>query len=175
VRARGHTRFLDGIDGPSHRRRTRHAEGLDEPRRQGRGDAAPGFVLMASTERARSPRWRTRTRGFYAVQFHPEVTHTRQGTKILHRFVHEICGCGHDWTMPDYAGEAIAKIRAQVGKGGGDPRPVGRRRFVGRRGADPQGRSATSSPACSSTTACCASTRRGKSWDTFAQHMQRQR
>jgi GMP synthase (glutamine-hydrolysing) len=55
-------------------------------------------------------------RGFYAVQFHPEVTHTRQGTKILQRFVHEICGCRHDWTMPDYAGEAIARIRAQVGR-----------------------------------------------------------
>jgi GMP synthase (glutamine-hydrolysing) len=50
------------------------------------------------------------------VQFHPEVTHTRQGTKILHRFVHEICGCGSDWTMPDYVGEAVAKIREQVGK-----------------------------------------------------------
>jgi GMP synthase (glutamine-hydrolysing) len=50
------------------------------------------------------------------VQFHPEVTHTRQGTKILQRFVHEICGCGSDWTMPDYVGEAVAKIREQVGR-----------------------------------------------------------
>jgi len=55
-------------------------------------------------------------RGFYAVQFHPEVTHTRQGTKILHRFVHDICGCGSDWNMPDYATEAVAHIREQVGK-----------------------------------------------------------
>ena len=54
-------------------------------------------------------------RRFYAVQFHPEVTHTPQGQAILSRFAHEICGCGEDWNMPDYMSEAIAKIRAQVG------------------------------------------------------------
>jgi len=54
-------------------------------------------------------------RRFYGVQFHPEVTHTKQGTAILQRFVHDICGCGTDWNMPDYVSEAVAKIRAQVG------------------------------------------------------------
>jgi GMP synthase (glutamine-hydrolysing) len=54
-------------------------------------------------------------RRFYAVQFHPEVTHTLQGTAILTRFVREICGCRGDWNMPDYVTEAVDRIRAQVG------------------------------------------------------------
>jgi GMP synthase (glutamine-hydrolysing) len=49
------------------------------------------------------------------VQFHPEVTHTVQGTAILGRFVHDICGCKSDWNMPDYVTEAIETIRQQVG------------------------------------------------------------
>jgi GMP synthase (glutamine-hydrolysing) len=55
-------------------------------------------------------------RRFYAVQFHPEVTHTPQGKAIISRFVHDICGCGQDWNMPDYISEAVEKIRAQVGQ-----------------------------------------------------------
>jgi GMP synthase (glutamine-hydrolysing) len=55
-------------------------------------------------------------RRFYGVQFHPEVTHTRQGTKLLHRFVREICGCRGDWNMPDYVSEAVRRIKDQVGK-----------------------------------------------------------
>jgi len=54
-------------------------------------------------------------RHFYALQFHPEVTHTHQGTAMLSRFVHEICGCDRSWTMPHYIDEAVANIRAQVG------------------------------------------------------------
>jgi GMP synthase (glutamine-hydrolysing) len=54
-------------------------------------------------------------RKFYAVQFHPEVTHTLQGRAILESFVHDICGCGTDWVMGDYIAEAVASIRAQVG------------------------------------------------------------
>ena len=55
------------------------------------------------------------SRRFYAVQFHPEVTHTTQGKAMLARFAHDICGCGHDWNMHDYAEEAVAAVRAQVG------------------------------------------------------------
>jgi GMP synthase (glutamine-hydrolysing) len=55
-------------------------------------------------------------RRFYAVQFHPEVTHTRQGAKLLTRFVRDICACGGDWSMPDYVSEAVRKIKEQVGK-----------------------------------------------------------
>jgi GMP synthase (glutamine-hydrolysing) len=55
-------------------------------------------------------------RRFYGVQFHPEVTHTRQGTKLLHRFVHDICGCRGDWNMPDYVSEAVQRIKSQAGR-----------------------------------------------------------
>lgn len=55
------------------------------------------------------------TRGFYAVQFHPEVTHTKQGKEILARFVRDICGCKGDWSMPSFVDEAVERIRAQVG------------------------------------------------------------
>ena len=50
------------------------------------------------------------------MQFHPEVTHTRQGAKILGRFVREICDCRGDWSMPDYVSEAVQKIKSQVGR-----------------------------------------------------------
>ena len=75
----------------------------------------PGFKLLASTLSCPIAGMADEARRFYAVQFHPEVTHTRQGQAILSRFAHEICGCGEDWNMPDYMSEAIAKIRAQVG------------------------------------------------------------
>ena len=75
----------------------------------------PGFKLLASTQSCPIAGMADEARRFYAVQFHPEVTHTPQGQAILSRFVHEICGCGEDWNMPDYVSEAIAKIRAQVG------------------------------------------------------------
>jgi GMP synthase (glutamine-hydrolysing) len=55
------------------------------------------------------------TRHFYAVQFHPEVTHTILGTAIIERFVHQICACGNDWVMGDYITEAVESIRKQVG------------------------------------------------------------
>jgi GMP synthase (glutamine-hydrolysing) len=75
----------------------------------------PGFKLMASTESCPIAGMADEARKFYAVQFHPEVTHTKQGTRILQRFVHDICGCGDDWNMPDYVSEAIASIRKQIG------------------------------------------------------------
>ena len=52
---------------------------------------------------------------FYGIQFHPEVTHTKQGRALLNRFVLDICGANPSWTMPKYIDEAVAKIRAQVG------------------------------------------------------------
>ena len=55
-------------------------------------------------------------RKFYGMQFHPEVTHTLQGKAIIERFVHEICGAGHDWNMPDFMEEAIGRIRSEVGQ-----------------------------------------------------------
>jgi len=75
----------------------------------------PGFKVIASNATTPIAGMADEVRHFYALQFHPEVTHTHQGKAMLARFVHDICGCGHDWNMPDYIGEAIAKIRAQVG------------------------------------------------------------
>jgi GMP synthase (glutamine-hydrolysing) len=76
----------------------------------------PGFRLMASTEACPIAGMADEARRFYGVQFHPEVTHTRQGAKLLHRFVHEICGCRGDWNMPDYVLESVKSIREQVGR-----------------------------------------------------------
>ena len=56
-------------------------------------------------------------RGYYAFQFHPEVTHTTQGTRIYARFVHDICGCGNAWTPGNIIEDAIAAVRRQVGDG----------------------------------------------------------
>jgi GMP synthase (glutamine-hydrolysing) len=56
-------------------------------------------------------------RGYYAVQFHPEVAHTTQGTRLLSNFVHHICGCGADWTPANFIEEQVAAIREQVGNG----------------------------------------------------------
>ena len=75
----------------------------------------PGFATMASTPSCPIAGMADESRKFYAVQFHPEVTHTVQGRAILESFVHGICGCGTDWVMGDYIGEAVAAIRAQVG------------------------------------------------------------
>ena len=74
-----------------------------------------GFKTMASTPSCPIAGMADESRKFYAVQFHPEVTHTVQGRAILESFVHGICGCGTDWVMGDYIAEAVASIRAQVG------------------------------------------------------------
>jgi len=115
VRARGHTRLLDGIEDY----RTPEDYGMLKVW-MSHGDKVtelpPGFKLMASTEACPIAAMADEERGFYGVQFHPEVTHTRQGTKILQRFVREICGCKGDWTMPNYVSESISQIRSSVGK-----------------------------------------------------------
>ena len=115
VRARGHTKLLEGIEDF----RTPEGHGMLKVW-MSHGDkvvALPsGFKLMASTEACPIAGMADESRRFYAVQFHPEVTHTRQGTKILHRFVREICGCRGDWNMPDYVAEAVREIKDQVGR-----------------------------------------------------------
>jgi GMP synthase (glutamine-hydrolysing) len=115
VRARGHTKLLDGIEDY----RTPEGHGMLKVW-MSHGDKVaelpPGFRLMASTEACPIAGMADEARRFYGVQFHPEVTHTRQGTKLLHRFVRDICGCRGDWQMPEYVSEAVAKIRSLVGK-----------------------------------------------------------
>ena len=90
----------------------------------------PGFKLMASTPSCPIAGMADEARGFYGVQFHPEVTHTLQGAAILDRFVHDICGCEPDWNMRDYVAEAVARDPRAGRQRGSDPRPVRRRRFV---------------------------------------------
>jgi GMP synthase (glutamine-hydrolysing) len=114
VRARGHGRLLDGIQD----RTGRDGQGLLDVW-MSHGDKVialpPGFALMAGNEATPIAAMMDESRRFYGVQFHPEVTHTRQGKSILARFVRDICGCPGDWAMPGYVDEAIAKIRGQVG------------------------------------------------------------
>ena len=76
----------------------------------------PGFKVIASNAATPIAGMADEARKFYALQFHPEVTHTKQGKAILSRFVHGICELKSDWNMPDYIPNAVERIRAQVGK-----------------------------------------------------------
>jgi GMP synthase (glutamine-hydrolysing) len=78
-------------------------------------DLPPGFKVICDNASTPVAGMADDERRFYGLQFHPEVTHTLQGKAIIGRFVHELCGCGQDWNMPDYIGEAVAKIKATVG------------------------------------------------------------
>ena len=76
----------------------------------------PGFRMIAETGPAPLAGIADESRGFYGVQFHPEVTHTTQGSAILQRFVHEICGCQSLWTPGNIIESMVQSVRAQVGK-----------------------------------------------------------
>ena len=115
IRARGHSKLLQGIQDSV------NAEGhglLDVWMSHGDKVTAlpPGFKVIAGNESTPIAGMADEARGFYGVQFHPEVTHTLQGKAIIARFVLDICGCSGDWNMPDYIGEAVARIREQVGR-----------------------------------------------------------
>ena len=115
IRARGHSKLLEGIQD------TVNAEGhglLDVWMSHGDKvtELPAGFKIIAGNESTPIAGMADEARRFYGVQFHPEVTHTIQGKAIIARFVLDICGCKGDWNMPDYVGEAVERIRAQVGK-----------------------------------------------------------
>ncbi len=74
-----------------------------------------GFKLMASTDSAPVAGIANEEKKFYGVQFHPEVTHTQQGQRIVERFIVDICGCSADWTSSNIAEDAIVHIREKVG------------------------------------------------------------
>ena len=115
VRARGHSRLLRDIEDHT----TPEGYGLLDVW-MSHGDRVtqlpPGFKMIASSDGAPLAGMADESRGFYGLQFHPEVTHTRQGARILNRFVHDICGCASDWTPGNIIGNSIAQIRAQVGE-----------------------------------------------------------
>ena len=114
VRARGHSALLADIAD----RNNAEGHGLLDVW-MSHGDKVtvlpPGFKVIASNAACPIAAMADEARRLYAVQFHPEVTHTRQGKAILGRFVHAICGCGEDWNMTDYVDEAVAAVRRAVG------------------------------------------------------------
>jgi GMP synthase (glutamine-hydrolysing) len=77
----------------------------------------PGFAASANTSTIPFAAMSDERRRFYGVQFHPEVTHTAQGTRLLERFVREICGCDALWSTGNIVTDAIERLRARVGKG----------------------------------------------------------
>ena len=114
MRARGHSALFKDIQ--------------DKTNEQGHGilevwmshgdkvtELPPGFHVIGSNDTTPIAAMADESRHFYAVQFHPEVTHTKQGVAILRRFVLDICGANPDWIMGNYIEEAVAKIRQQVG------------------------------------------------------------
>jgi GMP synthase (glutamine-hydrolysing) len=115
VRARGHSMLFRDIQDRS------NADGhglLDVWMSHGdKVDRLPeGFKVIASNESCPIAGMADEKRKFYGVQFHPEVTHTTQGRAIIERFVLGICGLAGDWNMPGYIDEAVARIRADVGR-----------------------------------------------------------
>ena len=115
VREHGHTKLLKNIsdftdkDGKSYLKVwMSHVDKVTE--------MPPGFKLMCSTPTCPIAGMADEERGFYAVQFHPEVTHTDKGREILETFVLKICKANPDWVMGNFAQEAVERIRHQVGK-----------------------------------------------------------
>jgi len=114
VRARGHSRLLKDIEDHT----TPEGYGLLDVW-MSHGDRViempPGFRVIAETDNAPLAGMADDERGYYGVQFHPEVTHTRQGARILSRFVHDICGCEALWTPDNIIEDTVASVREQVG------------------------------------------------------------
>jgi len=115
IRARNHSELLDEI--------------YDEINSDGHGlldvwmshgievsKLPPGFELIASTDNCPIAGFANKDKHYYGLQFHPEVTHTKQGVKILERFITDICSCEKEWTTENIINDLIQKIKLQVGK-----------------------------------------------------------
>ena len=76
-----------------------------------------GFALTARSAACPNVAIADETRGFYGVQFHPEVNHTAHGTDMIRNFLYEVCRASGDWTMEDYCKTAIRQVREKVGEG----------------------------------------------------------
>jgi len=114
VRARGHTELLKNIEDHT----TPEGFGMLDVW-MSHGDKVTempvGFKLMASTDSAPFAGMADEDRQFYGVQFHPEVTHTKQGGRIIERFILDICGCDSLWTPGNIIEDSVENIRKQVG------------------------------------------------------------
>ncbi|MCU0735108.1 MAG: glutamine-hydrolyzing GMP synthase [Methylotetracoccus sp.] len=115
IRARGHSRLLREIEDHT----TSEGFGLLDVW-MSHGDRVvqmpDGFKLIASTDTAPIAGMADEARGFYGLQFHPEVTHTRQGKRLLERFVREICGCEALWVPRNIIADSISSIREKAGE-----------------------------------------------------------
>jgi GMP synthase (glutamine-hydrolysing) len=116
VRPTADSRLLDGLED------NRDAQGrrvLDVWMSHGDHVVAvpPGFKVIGSSDNAPLAAMADESRRFYGLQFHPEVTHTLQGTEILRRFVREIADCSANWATRNIIEDSVARIRAQVGTG----------------------------------------------------------
>ena len=80
-------------------------------------EMAPGFRAVATTKNCPVAAAECAEKGLYAIQFHPEVLHTAEGSKMLYNFVHNICGCKGDWRMDSFVEESVKAIREKVGDG----------------------------------------------------------
>ena len=78
---------------------------------------APGFVTTSHTADCPTASAENKEKNLYAIQFHPEVLHTEEGTKMLSNFVMKVCKCSGDWRMDSFVEESIKKIREKVGNG----------------------------------------------------------
>ena len=115
IRARNHSKLLSGIN--------------DEINSDGHGlldvwmshgievtKLPSGFELIASTDNCPIAGFANQKKHYYGLQFHPEVTHTKQGIKILERFIIDICHCDKKWTTENIINDLIEKVKVQVGK-----------------------------------------------------------
>jgi len=115
IRARNHSKLLSGIN--------------DEINSDGHGlldvwmshgievtKLPPGFDLIASTENCPIAGFANNDKNYYGLQFHPEVTHTKQGINILERFITDICNCDKKWTTENIIENLIEKVKDQVGQ-----------------------------------------------------------
>ena len=116
-------------------------------------EAPPGFDVLAASSASPVAAMEDRQRGFYGVQFHPEVVHTPKGMDVLRDFLFRGCGCTPSWTPASIIEEQVRLIREQGRQRQGRPRPLGRSRLLGGRRCSCTRPSATSSPASSSTRA----------------------
>lgn len=78
---------------------------------------APGFKIIAHTADCPVAAAENKERNLYAIQFHPEVLHTKEGSKMLSNFVYKVCGCSGDWKMDSFVESSVQAIREKVGDG----------------------------------------------------------